>query len=68
MENVDKERRIRLTKWINSHLEDWEKVCGLKYTSIEELRRLIKALNEEGFFELVEMLTTRWYAQLSNKE
>lgn len=68
MENVNNEHKARLVKWINNNFDDWEKVCGLKYTSIEEMRRLINILNQEGFFELVEMLTTRWYHQLANKE
>ena len=68
MKNVYNEHNTRLINWINSHMDDWEKICGLKYISIEEMRRLINVLNQEGFFELVEVMTTRWYAEVSNKK
>ena len=68
MENGYNKSNIRLTNWINNHFEDWEKICGLKYISIDEMRSLIDVLNQEGFFELVEVMTTRWYAEVSNKK
>lgn len=68
MENGYNKNNVRLTNWINNHFEDWEKICGLKYISIDEMRSLIDVLNQEGFFELVEVMTTRWYAEISNKK
>ena len=68
MENGNNKDITRLTNWINEHFEEWEKICGLKYISIEEMRRLITVLNQEEFFELVEVMTTRWYAEVSNKK
>ena len=42
-------RESNLAKWIEKNPADWEKVCGLRYVSIKEMKKLMKSLEENGF-------------------
>ena len=55
-------RESNLAKWIEKNPADWEKVCGLRFATIKEMRRLMKALEENGFVELSLLMATKWYA------
>lgn len=70
MENREKNLILesKLVKWIEKNPADWEKVCGLRYATPREMRRLMKSLQDNGFIELAEVMATKWYAAMTDLE
>ena len=73
VKNMENRERIllkekNLTNWIVNNPSDWEKVCGLRFTTIKDMKRLMKTLDEKGFNQLSDLMATRWYAAMIDIE
>lgn len=70
MENREKVviKENNLANWILKNPIAWEKICGLRYVTIKEMKSLMKTLEQNGFLELSDLMATRLYATMTDLE
>ena len=58
-EHIDS--NMKTMEWATEHFTEWEIVCGLRNTTIQNTYHIMKMLKEAGLHQLSDMMASRYY-------